>query len=496
MAALTLTPKSLDDQVVYSDGTRSNQIIFNVQKNGAPLATTALTGRLIYFGGEPAGTVSSGSTDANGDIALVMALGQPTTGTEQLLNVTLFEDAQTYGSTKIKSLVFPPVTLQNNPAIAHSETPVIVTATITNADTQSPLGSIPLTWRVLDTQLNIKDVPQITKAQNPATFQYFLPRLTDAQIATLTGEKVDLQLIIGPVAAGFTMPAPIPVSPPLLAPEAMGIPGSPPVIDDGIITACAAGIPFYIHAIANASVNDFVTLLASPTGAVADARPLLEKQLDLTSAGAPFLMLVPVKSPAFEVNGPEYIFYQVMRSKLGNTISTSNQLLVQVERQQLPTPPDGEPDSRLTDPQVSPVVYTENNYAAGNDLTVIIDFNGAYIPDIGDQVTPYIYLTGYTLANLNWVRKLTGPTYTLAKTDFDTKGVYIPISHHFAAATLARVDGSNGQAYFTVQRAGQQKLRSPSRPIIVDTMPAYSGGIASIPPGETHGRTDTYAQDQ
>jgi hypothetical protein len=468
--AFTLTPKTNDDKTVYSDGSRANTITINVQQNGAPLSSTPLTGTLVDSHNQPAGRVSPGTTTAGGDITLTVVATVKGT-----LKLQLYA-GQASGATQLAAVVFNPVTLVNNPALANTTTPVIVTATIVDA-ANAPVGGVPLIWQVLDTQLGIPDSPATTHAGTPSSYEYTLPALTDAEISGLPGKTVSLQLVIGPTGGGFTIPAPVPADPPLLAPEILSVFSSPPVIDDSVIEACAVGIPFIIPVIANTTLGDIILLMATPTGNTADARIVFEKLLDQQSVGVPFVMLAGIGNVAFQTNGPEYIFYNVTRSALGNTTTNSEQLLVEVERQALPTLPDGDPDPQLTDPQATPVVYVVDNYTNNDALTAAIDFNGEFIPLVGDNITVKIYLVGYTYANLNWVKKIESAVRQLAPTDFDANGAYIPYTVSFSANQLAGIDGSNGQVYFLVERGGQT-FRSPSRPIIVDTMPAYSGSIA------------------
>jgi hypothetical protein len=469
MAALTLTPKSTDDQTVYSDGTTSNKITIGVQQNGSPLVHTALAGTLVDSAQSIAGFLFPGSTDANGDITFAV----PATIAGQL-TLTLLLDDQTTGSMAITAIVFEPVTFQKAPSYAQSATAVRVTANIADS-TNTPVDGVPLTWHVHDTRLNIHDTTSTTDGQDPLSFVYDLPILTDEELDALAATGVDLQLIIGSLAGDFIIAVPIPVNPPLLAPTLLDTQRIPPVIDDDLIAACTEdGIAFYIPIIANTSPDDFVTLVASPTGSSNDSKLLAMRKLDQASIGKALLMLAPVDNQAFETNGPVYIYYNVMRSQLQNSFTASEMLLVQIDRQDPSIPPDGNPVTILTAPHVSHIVYTLDNCTNKDSMTVEVDFTGDFVATLGDLITVKIYLLGYTQANMNEVKTIQSVTYQLRETDFDENGVCIPVPFTFTADQFEGVDGSDGQVYYLVKQY-VKIYRSPSRSIVVDTVPAYSG---------------------
>jgi hypothetical protein len=475
MAALTLTPKTNDDKKVYSDGTTSNQITINVQTAGAPLSVTKLTGKVSDSSGMYVGAVSTGVTSTGGDI--VLTVGAPVSGA---LTLTLYANAQTSGSMPLAAVVFQPITLTNNPALASASQPVVATATILDA-LGKPVDGVPLAWRVLNQQLGIAPTFVTTQSATPSTYQYTLRALTEAEITALPTPKVHLSLVIGPPAGNYSIEDPVPTVPPLLAPTLPVSMKHPPVIDDDLIDACEdIGVAFAIPAIANASVGDFITLFAaSSASANTNPRVLLLKPLDDTMIAGQFLMLVPTENDVFTENGPEYVYYTVFRSQLGGALATSEQLQVLVDRRYLPTLPDGNPDSRLTAPHVAPVVYAGDNNK--NYLTATINFNGQYQPKVGDTITTKLYLLGYTNANLNWTPQPPIPPIVrvLTAANFTVLGEFIPFTVSFTPSQLAGIDGSNGQVYFILQR-GSVKVRSPSCSIVVDTVPAYTGSIARM----------------
>lgn len=471
MTALTITPKDIGDQTLYSDGGRSNRIIIHVERNNAPLAETSLTGTLTDAKGNPAGAVIPGSTDPNGDFSLGATLVK-----DGKLTLTLTADAQSSGTTIIYTIKILPVTFVNTPAVARAGAGVNARAQI--AITQfKAVGGIPLNWHVLDRQLDIPDLYRVTDTQRPASFTFSLPALTPEQIATLNNNRVNLQLTIGAFgkpAGDFITVDHIPVSPALLAPYYAIAPDAPAVINDGVIAACPQGIPFGIPVIANAVLGDLIVLYSSPDGNDADATPLLAKELDFDAIGSPFLMFVPTRNSAFALNGPKEIFYKITLSRLGGAETASGRLQLQVDRRNTPESPDGNPDHDLTVPDVTPVSYTVDNYNQTEEMTITVNFNGTFIPQIGDVITVKIYLLGYTQANLNWVKKIdNGKGFTLMAANFDKNGRFKPYTVAFAAGEFKGVDGSNGQAYFVLQR-GAAAYRSPSRQITVDTVAAYS----------------------
>jgi hypothetical protein len=475
VAVLNIAPKTPDDGTVYSDGETSNKITITVKNAGQPVASTPFTGTVTDPSGRISGTVSPGTTDTNGDIVLTIGVPASPTGA---LSLTLYQDAQTRGSTSLVGILFDPVTLTLSPNYVSQGNPVVVTARIQD-DAGIPVGGLLLTWQV-DPSLGIADTSQTTQEAVPASFQYTLPALTQAQISALPGGQVLLQLTVGPVAGAFTTTKLLPTNPPLVAPTCPILYGNPPVIDDSFVGACAdEGIPFSIPEIANSSVGDYVTLFTSPTGRSEDTTLLSSKLLDKASAGKPFFMFASLKGSAFTTNGPEYIYYTIFMTNPGNYSTTSDFLLVQVDRQDLSTLPDGNPDSRLTNPQATPTVYTASNYNNNDNFTATINANGTFPVKVGDVFTTKIYLLGYTTANLNVVNKIDSPPRTVTPADFDAFGNFVPFSVQFDYSLFKGIDGSNGQVYFILDRSGDLH-RSPSRSIIVDTVPAYSGSIAHL----------------
>lgn len=472
MAALTLTPHTADDRTVYSDGAQSNKIAINVQENGTPLANTPLSGTLLDSSRRIAGFVFPGSTDGNGDIffAVPATIAGP-------LTLTLIADAQTNGSMAITAIVFQPITFQMDPPYAESGTTVTITAAIEDS-TNAPVTGVPVTWHVLDPRLKIHDTSDLTDGRFPQTFEYVLRSLTGAERTALSATGVNMQLTIGPAPQEFVIPLSVPVVAPLLAPVFIDSQRTPPVIDDAVIAACTEGIAFYIPAIFNTSPGDLVTLAATPTANPRDARLLALKKIDRDSAGTGLILLASATNPAFQANGPQYFYYTVVRSQLAQTSTTSAMLLVQVDRQNVPEPPDGNPVSILAPPQASPIVYTAGHYADCDSMMVIVDFSGEFSPQVGDQVTVKIYLQGYTEANMNAVKELVLPAYALTDTNFKD-AIPLPIPFAFTAEHFAGVDGSDGQVYYLVKQ-GVKVYRSPSRAIVVDTVAAYSGGFVRM----------------
>lgn len=476
MPVLTIKPKTHEDGIIFSDGETSNKITLTVLNGSTPVASTPFTGTVTDASGRLTGTVSPASTDANGDI--VLTIGAPPTRSSTL-SLTLYQDAQTLGRLQLVLILFDPVTLTLSPSYLSAETPLLITANIKD-DAGIPVGGLTLEWQP-DASLKVPPKKMVTNANDPASFQYTLPRISQATLSAAgSGGSVFMTLTIGPAAGDFKVKQPLSLNPPLVAPTLMVHAGDPPVLDDSYIDACkAVGVPFTIPAIANSSQGDVVSLFSSPTDRPQDSQLLNLIQLTKDEAGKPFQMYANLKGGAFTTNGPEYVYYSIILTKSPNASTRSDPLRLEVDRQDVSDLPDGAPDSTMTNPQVTPVVYTVANYNNKDNLTATINANGSFRMAMGDVVTTKIYLVGYTSANMNSVTKIDSEERTLASGDFDSLGNLVPFNVTFASSLFAGIDGSNGQVYIVVNRRGAMH-RSPSRSIVVDTVPAYSGSIARL----------------
>jgi hypothetical protein len=473
--ALTLTPPA--NANVYSDGNSSNKVLITVADATGPLSNTPITGTVT-----PGGTVIiTAPTDPTGKLGVAIAaavsgpltltLTDPSTGESG--TCALMATAYDFGGFTYSP---PNITL---PSLA------TITAKIYAKGQQTPADGIPLNWvaAAMPAPAYLPALQVTTDKSKQSTFEYVSLKLQQTDIDALHSSPIQMNLEIGGDSSFFYL-AQISTGAPLLAPVFALPPVLGTTIDDEMISVCTAdGIPFRIPSIANTSLTDTITLLASqtPTGpsvAVLASQQIARMESDGTSS-LPFITTAPTTDVAFDTNGPLYIYYSVFRA-ITSVLSISDRLQSKVERTEVPGPPDGTPNPGLTPPTPDINVYTLTDVGNGTPMHVTIDFNGTIKPSVGDKITPVIYLVGYTSANYNWVKKIELlPAYTLVAADF-VNSVFTPKVFTFTNDKFSDIDGSNGQLYFLYQQGQNAVTRSPERSIIVDTIAPHSLSLAAL----------------
>jgi hypothetical protein len=482
--ALTIAGKTADDSTIYFDGTTSNVVTFIVSSAGTPLGGVDISGTLATSAAPvtPAGAVQV-LTKSNPAGEVRLKLTPVSAGS---LTLTLLETSTpaNFGTTPVTVTMLKPITVDIDPTILAAPGSVVATANILDASTGAKAANIPLHW--LDTSVPPSfptTLDTTTDPATPSTYEYTSDALTLQQIDDLQQASIPLQLTVGPKISGIVVQRPVPTLPPLLAPEIQAPSGTTPIVDDDYITAVMdTGVPFLIPPITNAIEKNLVMMYASQTNdaTAPDAPVLATYLLGPDDVGEPLMIYVSATNAVFTQNGPWYVFYRVHTGRTQNlTYSEVENILVQ--RSVVAGSPDGTPDSSLNKPLVTPSVYAVDDYTSNQTLDATIPFLGTYKPAQGDQITAVISLTGYTLANYNYVIRRATPTYTLGPNDFDQRQNYISKKLSFTPSQLASIDGSNGEVYFLVQpAAGGPVKRSPSRNMIVDTVPAYSGSYVDM----------------
>lgn len=471
---LTLTPPVPAN--VYSDGNTSNRIMVTVKDTSGAL----LTGKILTGTIAPSGTATvQGKTDLSGIATVLVA-----TAASGQMTLTLTDAGS--GDKGTCTLSSTPFTFNgftySTPQLSAPAT-ITITAALLAAGQTTPADKIPLDWvpAMASAPAYLPSQKVTTDKTKPATFTYVSQAITQGDITALNSSPIEMNLQIGGDSSYF-FPAQIATGLPLDAPTLALPPELGTTINDEIMKVCATtGIPFRIPRIANVSPQDFVTLMASQTATGPGIAVLATTDsLDIESGTAdsvPFAMDAMTTNTAFDVNGSIYVYYSVLRL-IDGTMGYSERLPLKVQLSHVPGPPDGEPDMDLTPPTTDITVYSLDNLGQSDPMNVTVDFKGDIVPAAGDTITPVIYMKGYTAANLNSVKRLTLPAYTITSGDL-VPGPFTK-KFTFTSDQFADIDGSNGQAYYLYTSGTSPAVRSPSRTIIVDTVAPYSGSIAKL----------------
>lgn len=482
---LTLTPQNNTEKII-SDGRSGSRVQVKVERGGQLVMNETVTdATLVQVGDDDyhgSVDISGGSTDVLGLITVT-----PVTTETDTVDLELYV-TDDYGTLTLKTTILLPVTVGIKPSLVSEPVPAVtLTAEVKTQDGQDVDG-MTLTWGAREDSFwkFFKDGKPIVKTADPAdssSYQSGIGPVTQEDLDSLDGASILVSLTVstptgGDSNFGMVTNVDVPTAPPLKAPV-VALPYHPHVLDDNIFSACQkTGIPFRIPDLANARFEGRSFTLSGRHGT--DVYPM-NMQL-VTDVGEPFLVYVLVENPAFNVNGPLEVYYEIY-DPITDELTASEVLVVRVTRSH-PVGIDGPVSEGLTDVQVDNPVYAKHDFDNEKPLVVTLDFNGDTKPLVGDTVQPVIVLTGFTLANLNWVKRLTLPLYVLTAKDIEPGArLRFPDPDNgrpdgFTYNLFAGVDGSNGDVFFVYRPGGgnTSSVRSPSRSVIVDVMPAYSGG--------------------
>ncbi len=279
-----------------------------------------------------------------------------------------------------------------------------------------------------------------------------------------------------------------------LLPPQVQLPGAPTLLGQDIFDGGI--IPWRIPRVGTAAVGDMLVLNATSKrsgGTVMLGSPVFVQAKDITHPHTVQTQSTDAIYQTFS-DSLEVIYSDVPVDGDRDHAFVSRPQTVIISRTKLDH--GNTADQTLKPPQPDIYTYTYTDQRAGTPLNTTIRFHGDYLPIANDRITVHLDLTGYTVANAGKFTKLSLAPYVLSTADAEQghdlvltfAGNPAAILDSFTATKLAGIEASNGNLYYTVEnmQAGLNAYgaprTSPIMPIIVDTVPPYSGNAMALTP--------------